>query len=56
MPPPPAAQATHTATLLAFLAAASAPTPLYRIYQAQWHFSPAVLTQRLSVLPLAAGM
>jgi len=31
-------------TLLGFLAASSAPTPLYHLYQDQLHFSPAVLT------------
>ncbi|AEA70633.1 Conserved hypothetical protein, putative membrane protein [Pseudomonas brassicacearum subsp. brassicacearum NFM421] len=31
-------------TLLGFLAASSAPTPLYHLYQEQWQFSPAVLT------------
>jgi MFS family permease len=30
--------------LLAFLAASSAPTPLYRLYQEEWHFSSAILT------------
>lgn len=31
-------------TLLSFLAASTAPTPLYHLYQDQLHFSPAVLT------------
>lgn len=31
-------------TLLGFLAASSAPTPLYHLYQEQLQFSPAVLT------------
>lgn len=31
-------------TLLSFLAASSAPTPLYPVYQAHWAFSPAMLT------------
>jgi MFS family permease len=32
------------ATMLTFLAASSAPTPLYRIYQARWAFSSSTLT------------
>ncbi|MBF6176382.1 MFS transporter [Nocardia blacklockiae] len=32
------------ATMLTFLAASSAPTPLYRVYQARWAFSPGMLT------------
>lgn len=31
-------------TLLSFLAASTAPTPLYHLYQDQLHFSAAVLT------------
>jgi MFS family permease len=31
-------------TLVTFIAGASAPTPLYRLYQEQWGFSPVVLT------------
>lgn len=34
----------HAATLIAFVAASSAPTPLYRLYQQQWQFSPLLLT------------
>ncbi|OBS08652.1 MFS transporter [Acidihalobacter prosperus] len=34
----------HTVTLMAYLAASSAPTPLYRIYQLQWQFSAGLLT------------
>ncbi|MFF0488659.1 MFS transporter [Nocardia sp. NPDC004068] len=32
------------ATMLTFLAASSAPTPLYRVYQARWAFSSGMLT------------
>uniref|UniRef100_A0AAU1TZS8 MFS transporter n=2 Tax=Streptomyces TaxID=1883 RepID=A0AAU1TZS8_9ACTN len=32
------------ATMLTFLAASSAPTPLYRVYQARWVFSSGMLT------------
>lgn len=42
--PRPAAALFFAATLATFMAASSAPTPLYRLYQAQWSFSPAVLT------------
>ncbi|NNP73009.1 mutlidrug resistance protein [Acinetobacter defluvii] len=35
---------THTFTLMAFMAASSAPTPLYRLYQQQFNFSPVLLT------------
>lgn len=34
----------HTATMISFMAAASAPAPLYQIYQQLWHFSPVILT------------
>lgn len=51
--PPNAALTVHTLTLMAFLAASSAPTPLYRLYQLQWHFSPALLTLIFGVYALA---
>lgn len=35
---------THTFTLMAFMAASSAPTPLYRLYQQHFNFSPVLLT------------
>ncbi|SNS34679.1 MFS transporter [Actinacidiphila glaucinigra] len=41
------------ATLLAFLAASSAPSPLYVVYQHQWGFSPIVLTTVFAVYVLA---
>lgn len=41
---PAATAAVHSATLITFMAASSAPTPLYRLYQQAWHFSPTVLT------------
>ncbi len=34
----------YAATLVSFMAASSVPTPLYRLYQAEWGFSPAMLT------------
>ncbi len=38
---------------VSFLAASSAPTPLYALYQAQWGFSPATGTFIFGVYPLA---
>lgn len=43
----------HTATLIAFLAASSAPTPLYRLYQQQWGFSSTLLTVIFATYALA---
>ncbi|WP_373358817.1 MFS transporter [Acinetobacter lactucae] len=34
----------NTITLMTFMAASSAPTPLYRLYQQTWQFSPVILT------------
>ncbi|EMI4980109.1 MFS transporter, partial [Acinetobacter baumannii] len=34
----------NTITLMTFMAASSAPTPLYRLYQQLWQFSPVTLT------------
>lgn len=42
-----------TFTLLTFLAASSAPTPLYHLYQEAWAFSPAVLTLIFGVYALS---
>lgn len=39
-------------TLLVMFAASSAPTPLYRVYQAQWALSPLALTLIFSVYAL----
>ncbi|MDX3239116.1 MFS transporter [Streptomyces sp. ME03-5709C] len=41
------------ATLLAFLAASSAPSPLYVVYQHQWGFSSIVLTTVFAIYVLA---
>ncbi len=41
------------ATLVAFLAASSAPSPLYVVYQARWHFSALVLTLVFAVYVVA---
>ncbi|WP_231709056.1 MFS transporter [Pseudomonas denitrificans (nom. rej.)] len=38
-----------TAILMAFLAAAAAPTPLYALYRESWQFSPALLTLVFSI-------
>ncbi|WP_052210180.1 MFS transporter [Dickeya fangzhongdai] len=43
----------HTTTLIAFLAASSAPTPLYRLYQQQWGFSATLLTVVFAAYALA---
>jgi MFS family permease len=40
--------------LSAFLFAASAPSPLYAVYQAQWHFSPLTLTTIYAVYAFGA--
>ena len=50
---PDTALKVHTVTLMAYLAASSAPTPLYRLYQLQWHFSPVILTLIFGVYALA---
>lgn len=34
----------NTITLMTFMAASSSPTPLYRLYQRAWQFSPVTLT------------
>jgi hypothetical protein len=47
------ALAIHAATLVTYLAASSALTPLYRLYQAQWYFSPMLLTLIFSVYAFA---
>ena len=47
------ALAVHAVTLSLYLAASSVPTPLYRLYQAQWHFSPVLLTVIFAVYALA---
>jgi len=44
---------TLGAILLAFLFAASAPSPLYVVYQARWGFSAATLTTVFAVYALA---
>ncbi len=51
--PPGLAAAVHTVTLTTFFAASSAPTPLYRLYQASWAFSPMLLTTIFSAYALA---
>ncbi|MDB5579518.1 MAG: hypothetical protein JWR80_4694, partial [Bradyrhizobium sp.] len=43
----------HAVTLILFLAAASVPTPLYRLYQGEWGFSPLMLTVIFAVYALA---
>ncbi|WP_340608211.1 MFS transporter [Xenorhabdus bharatensis] len=48
-----AATILHAITLMAFLAASSAPTPLYRIYQHEWGFSSTLLTVIFAAYALA---
>jgi len=43
----------RTATLMAFMAASSTPTPLYRLYQQQWGFSATLLTVIFAAYALA---
>lgn len=43
----------HTLTLTGFLAASSAPTPLYPLYQQQWSLSPTVLSVIFAAYSLA---
>jgi MFS family permease len=40
-------------TLMAYLAASSAPSPLYVVYQQRWHFSATILTVIFAVYALA---
>lgn len=46
------ALAIHAATTMTFLAASSATTPLYRLYQAAWGFSPGTLSLIFGLYPL----
>ncbi|AUY53649.1 MFS transporter [Streptomyces sp. CB01881] len=43
----------HASVLVGLLAASSAPTPLYALYQAAWHFSALTLTAVFSAYALA---
>lgn len=45
--------AIHAGTLTVFAAASAAPTPLYRVYQAAWHFTPTLLTVIFGVYAFA---
>jgi predicted MFS family arabinose efflux permease len=48
----PAAFAALAAVFVLFMAASSAPSPLYVVYQQQWHFSPTTLTTVFAVYVL----
>lgn len=50
---PQAAFHLKASIALSFLAGSSAPTPLYAVYQAQWGFSPTVLTLVFGVYAVA---
>jgi hypothetical protein len=39
--------------IVSFLAGSSAPTPLYRVYQAAWHFSPTSVTVIFGIYAIA---
>ncbi|CAH2602181.1 MFS transporter [Rhodovastum atsumiense] len=52
-PPGRAAAPFLAATLVTLMAAAAAPTPLYRLYQQSWGFSPAMLTVVFAVYALS---
>jgi MFS family permease len=51
--PGTAAFALQVSILLIFLAASSAPTPLYSVYESQWSFSPITVTVVFGVYALA---
>ncbi|MBU2750745.1 MFS transporter [Acidithiobacillus thiooxidans] len=42
----------HAFTLFTYVAASSAPTPLYSLYQSKWHFTPVMLTVIFSTYAL----
>lgn len=48
--------ALHAVTLVAFLAASSAPSPLYPLYQAAWGFSPFMISVIFAVYAAALLM
>lgn len=50
---PRASFALQVSMLVLFLAASSAPTPLYAVYQAEWGFSPVTVTVIFGVYALA---
>ena len=51
--PTPVAFALLASTVLVFLAGSSAPTPLYAVYQREWHFSPITTTVVFGVYAIA---
>ena len=50
--PRPVAFWVTAAMMVLFMYAAAAPTPLYRVYQAKWHFSAATLTAVFAIYVL----
>lgn len=50
---PSAAAAYHTAGLIVFFSLGAAPTPVYRLYQEAWGFSPLTLTLVFGIYALA---
>ena len=51
--PSPVAFGLLASIVLVFLAASSAPTPLYAVYQGEWHFSPITTTLVFGVYAIA---
>ncbi len=51
--PPKVAFLLKASIALSFLAGSAAPTPLYAVYQAQWGFSPTMLTVVFGIYALA---
>src|SRR6266851_5441502 len=51
--PPRVALYLQASIIVAFLAASSAPTPLYAVYQAKWGFTPITITTVFGVYALA---
>src|SRR5437868_3682148 len=51
--PPRVALYLQASIIVAFLAASSAPTPLYAVYQAKWGFTPMTITTVFGIYALA---
>src|SRR5207248_10517318 len=51
--PPRVALYLQASIIVAFLAASSAPTPLYAVYQAKWGFTPITITTVFGIYALA---
>jgi MFS family permease len=51
--PPRVALYLQASIIVTFLAASSAPTPLYAVYQAKWGFTPITITTVFGIYALA---